>query len=193
MKIRETFRLIGTDIERYAEFNGLRLSLLKKISIFLMPCILCVAFQRLSYYCFLRNWHLVSRFFWTLNIVLFAADITPYTQIGSHFYMPHPTGIGLMAKIGNRCTVYVQVGIAGRKNKDIGAGKGAPILGDDVVVGAFAKIIGPIRIGNNVSIGPGSLVTKGAPDNVILYGVPAKIVRHKKTGAGASSATEEPA
>lgn len=184
MKLSEVFYLIGTDIEKYAEENELELNFLRRVSIFFLPCVLCIALHRLAHYFYRRKLYLVSRFIWTMNVILFSADIVPFSSIGSHFYMPHPVGIVLMANIGKHGRVYAQVGLGGgRKAEDIGAGRGAPVLGDYVTVGACSKVMGSVRVGNHVTIGPATVVFKDVPDGAIVFGVPARIVK-KDAGSG---------
>lgn len=176
MKIKRMFYLIGTDIKRYAEETGQNLSFFKKISIFFTPCVFSLTLYRISYYFFSNKHYLLARFFWSLNMILFSVDIVVSSEIGEAFYLPHPVGVALMAKIGNHVTLFAQTGIAGRKAKDIGAGIGASVIGDNVVLGAFSKIVGPVRIGNNVKVAPGSIVYKDVPDDVTVYGNPAKVI-----------------
>ncbi len=178
MKFKKTLHLIKTDIVRYARENKLKLSFARKVSILLLPCVSSLTLYRLSHYFYTHKHFLISRFFWTLNILLFSSDIIPFSEIGEYFYMPHPCGIGFMAKMGKNCTVFAQVGIGGdASNVDIGAGKGTPVIGDNVIVGVGAKILGPIKVGNNVVIGAASLVRDSIPDNVVVVGVPAKVLK----------------
>lgn len=98
---------------------------------------------------------------------------------------PHTCGAGLQiwhygyliinseARIGNNATLYPGVEI-GEKNG------GCPTIGDNVFIGAGAKIFGPIKIGNNVTIAPNAVVVKDIPDNAIVGGVPAKIIKMKQ-------------
>ncbi len=179
MTFRELLHLIHSDILRFADQDKLKVTFLRKISIILLPCVASIALYRISHY-FWKNKHFVmSRLFWMTNLVLFSIDLVPFSEIGPSLYMPHTVGIALMAKIGRNATIYGQVGIAGRKEKDVGAGPGTPVIGDNVVIGFAAKIVGPVRIGNNVTIAPGSLVFKGAPDGSLLYGSPARIIKTK--------------
>ncbi|MFQ7342722.1 MAG: serine O-acetyltransferase, partial [Turicibacter sp.] len=74
------------------------------------------------------------------------------------------------SKIGANCAIYQQVTIA-EKNYV------APIIGDNCIIGAGAKIVGNVKVGNNVKIGANAVVVKDVPDNVIVAGVPAKIIK----------------
>ncbi len=79
--------------------------------------------------------------------------------------------ISYYAEIGANCVIRQQVTIA-QKNKNEAA-----IIGDNVIIGAGAKIIGGVTIGNNVVIGANAVVTKSFPDNCVIAGVPAKIIK----------------
>lgn len=79
------------------------------------------------------------------------------------------------AKFGKNVTIFQQVTVGERMGK-------APQFGDNVYIGAGAKIIGDIKIGNNVRIGANAVVIRNVPDNADAVGVPAKIKMHEKTG-----------
>lgn len=79
--------------------------------------------------------------------------------------------ISYYAVIGKNCVIRQQVTIAQNNNNE------APIIGDNVVIGAGAKIIGNVKIGNNVIIGANAVVTKDAEDNRTVVGVPARVIK----------------
>ncbi len=184
MKRRELFYMIKTDILRYGDENGINTaSFFKKVSIFFTPSVMALAIHRTAHYFYVKNLRIIARFFWTINVFLFAVDIAPPTSIGEYCYFPHPVGCVIFAKIGHRATLFAQVGIGGgRGDEDIGAGKGIPILGDNVTVGNKASVLGSIRVGDGAFIGAASLVIKDVPPHAVVYGVPAKVMKYLYEG-----------
>jgi serine O-acetyltransferase len=104
----------------------------------------------------------------------------PYTVVlGDRVRFEHQHGIVIHgnACIGNNCIIRQGVTIG---NKNMSAPFDAPHIGDNVNIGAGAKILGAISIGNNVIIGANAVVTKDVPDNAIAVGIPAKIIKPTK-------------
>jgi len=103
-------------------------------------------------------------------------EIHPGATIGKGLFIDHGTGvvIGETAVIGDNCVIYQGVTLGGT-GKD--TGKRHPTLGNNVMVGAGAKILGPFRVGNNVKIAAGAVVLNEIPDNATAVGVPARVVR----------------
>ncbi len=103
-------------------------------------------------------------------------EIHPDAVIGRRLFIDHGTGvvIGETTEIGDDCTLYQGVTLGGT-GKD--KGKRHPTLGNNVMVGAGATILGPIRIGDNVRIAAGAVVLSDIPDNCTAVGVPARVVR----------------
>ena len=97
------------------------------------------------------------------------------TKVGEGFYIGHCGGIIISGGvvIGRNCNISqgVTIGVAGR-----GDNRGIPVIGDCVYIGPGAKVIGKIRVGNNVAIGANAVVTKDVPDNAVVGGIPAKII-----------------
>lgn len=115
---------------------------------------------------------------------LTGVEIHPGAKIGPGFFIDHGMGvvIGETTEIGENVTLYQGATLGGT---GLERGKRHPTLGNDVVVGAGAKILGNIKIGNQVKVGAGSVVVHSVPDNCTVVGVPAEIVR--KEGKRVSS------
>lgn len=116
-----------------------------------------------------RRWWVLVHRFWS---VVTQAEVHLKTQIGGGLRMPHPNGIVIHpdAVIGPNCTVMAQVTIGS------GRGEGVPRIGGHVDIGAGARILGPITIGDHAQIGANAVVTKDVPAGCVAVGIPA-IVR----------------
>ena len=132
----------------------------------------------------------IAHFFWKLGLPyipryisgiardLTAVEIHPGAEIGSEFFIDHGAGvvIGETAEIGDNVTIYAGVVLGGT---NLEQKKRHPTLGDNVVVGTGAKILGPVTLGDNVRVGANSVVVNDVPPNCVVVGVPAKIVSKK--------------
>lgn len=139
-----------------------------------------VLIHRLShrFWCLGLRW--LGRFTAHLGRWLTGIEIHPGAHIGRRFFIDHGMGvvIGETAVIGDNCTLYHGVTLGGTSwNK----GKRHPTLQDGVVVGAGAKILGPIEIGANARIGSNSVVLKSVAANATVVGIPGRVVSPKKT------------
>ena len=103
-------------------------------------------------------------------------EIHPAAQIGRRLFIDHGAGvvIGETAVIGDDCTIYQGVTLGGTGKEK---GKRHPTLGNNVMIGAGAKVLGPITIGDNARIAAGAVVLMNIPENCTAVGVPARIVR----------------
>jgi serine O-acetyltransferase len=120
---------------------------------------------------------LIGFFLMKFSELFLGAAIKPGADIGPGFFLSH-TGIVRVhpqTKAGKNLSITVGV-ILGEKGL---GGKGAPILGDNVFIGAGAKVLGTLRIGNNAKIGANAVVTHDIPDDAIAVGVPARILPPK--------------
>ncbi len=106
------------------------------------------------------------------------ADIHPGATIGNSFFIDHATGvvIGETAIIGDHVIIYQGVTLGGVSSSK---GKRHPTIGNNVVIGTGAIVLGNITIGNNVRIGASSVVLKDIPDDSTVVGIPGEIVKHK--------------
>jgi serine O-acetyltransferase len=116
------------------------------------------------------------RFISQINRFFTGIEIHPGATIGRRFFIDHGMGvvIGETAEIGDDCLIYQGVTLGGTGNEK---GKRHPTLGNHVVVGTGAKVLGSIRIGNHVRIGAGSVVVHPVPDHSTVVGIPGKVVR----------------
>ena len=108
-------------------------------------------------------------------------EIHPGAHIGRRFFIDHGMGvvIGETALIGDDCTLYHGVTLGGTS---WAKGKRHPTLGNGVVVGAGAKILGPIEIGDRAKIGSNAVVVKPVPGGATAIGIPARIVESQENG-----------
>lgn len=120
----------------------------------------------------------VLRFLHSHYSIKYLISIPYNTSIDTGFYVGHYGGIvvNTNARIGKNCNISHNVTI-GQTNR--GKYKGSPTIGDNVYIAPGAKIIGGIKIGNNVAIGANSVVTKDIPDNSVVVGIPGKVISDK--------------
>ena len=128
----------------------------------------------------LYKWHipLVPRIISYITRIITGIEIHPAAKIGRRFFIDHGEGvvIGATTIIGDDVLIYQQVTLGGTGKEQ---GKRHPTLGNGVIVGAGAKVLGNINIGNNVRIGAGSVVMEDVPEYSTVVGVPGRIVQRK--------------
>lgn len=132
-------------------------------------------FHRLAHKLWRMDWKWLARFTSHIGRWLTGIEIHPGASIGRRVFIDHGMGvvIGETAEIGDDCTLYHGVTLGGTSwNK----GKRHPTLKPGAVVGAGAKILGPITIGANARVGSNAVVVKDVPDNATAVGIPARIL-----------------
>lgn len=134
-----------------------------------------VKMHKAAHRLYLKRRYKTARMINYVSRILTGADIHPGAKIGKNFFIDHATGvvIGETAEIGDNVSIYQGVTLGGVSTEKK---KRHPTIGNNVVVGAGATILGPITIGDNVRVGAGSVVIKSVPPNSTVVGVPAKIV-----------------
>lgn len=145
------------------------------------PSFLCVVLFRLSHYLFVNGHTITARLVWQLNLFATGADLSPMCRVGEGLVVMHPVGAIILGCAGRGLTVEGHGGLGGGMAlDDIGAGPGLPVLGDDVRLARGASILGPVRIGDRVLVGPGCTVVRDLPADTE---VSAHEVRLRRTGS----------
>lgn len=142
--------------------------------IFCYPGLHAIWMQRISHWLWVRKLHFLGRLVSHIGRVLTGVEIHPGATIGKGFFIDHGMGIviGETAEIGENVTLYHGVtlgGVSWRKEKR------HPTVEDHVVVGAGAKVLGPITIGAHSRIGANSVVVKDVPAHSVVVGVPGRM------------------
>ena len=122
-----------------------------------------------------RGWKRLARISSQFTRFMTGVEIHPGAQIGRRFFIDHAMGviIGETTIIGDDCTIYQCVTLGGTGNE---VGKRHPTLGNNVMVGSGAKVLGPLYIGDNAKIASGAVVLSNVPANSTAVGVPARVV-----------------
>jgi serine O-acetyltransferase len=144
------------------------------------PGLHAVLYHRLSHRLWRAGWKWLARILSVMSRWLTGVEIHPGATIGRRFFIDHGMGvvIGETAVIGDDCTIYHGVTLGGTSWLK---GKRHPTLGNDVVVGAGAKVLGPITIGDGARIGSNAVVVKSIPNGSTVVGVPGRIVKRTAT------------
>ena len=141
-----------------------------------------ILFYRASHWLWRRDVKLLGRFISHIGRFLTGIEIHPGATIGRRFFIDHGMGVvvGETAEIGDDVTLYHGVTLGGTTWSK---GKRHPTLGDNVVVGAGAKILGPVTVGEGAAVGSNAVVVKDVPPGTTVVGIPARVVEHgKKAG-----------
>lgn len=133
---------------------------------------------RVSHKLYISKHAFAARFLSQLARHFTGIEIHPGATIGKRLFIDHGMGvvIGETTEIGDDCTIYQGVTLGGT-GKD--TGKRHPTLGNNIMVGSGARVLGPVRIGDNSKIAAGAVVLKDIPENSTAVGIPARVVRQK--------------
>ncbi len=134
-----------------------------------------VLIHRFSHGIYKRGWFTLARVFSQFARAATGIEIHPGATIGRRFFIDHGMGIviGETSEIGNDVLMYQNVTLGGTGKE---AGKRHPTIGNDVVIGTGAKILGNIKVGDHVKVGAGSVVVRPVPDHSTVVGVPGRVV-----------------
>ncbi len=142
-----------------------------------------ILLHRLAHKLYQARIPLIPRVISQISRFLTGVEIHPGATIGRRFFIDHGAGvvIGETAEIGDDCLLYQGVTLGGTGNEK---GKRHPTLGNHVVVGTGAKVLGSIRIGDDVKIGAGSVVVHPVPDGATVVGIPGRVVKTRREAQG---------
>lgn len=144
--------------------------------LFLYPSVHALISYRVAHWLYKHKRYFLARYISQRARKKTGIEIHPAAKIGKGLFIDHGMGvvIGETVEIGNNCTLYQGVTLGGT-GKD--KGKRHPTLGDSVLVGAGAKVLGPFKVGDNVKIAANAVVLNEIPPNSTCVGVPARIVK----------------
>lgn len=151
------------------------------------PGVHAVILHRLTHWLWSRGLKWLGRWLSAVGRWLTGIEIHPGATIGRRFFIDHGMGVvvGETAEIGDDCTLYHGVTLGGTSWQK---GKRHPTLGANVVVGAGAKILGPIVIGDNARVGSNAVVIKDVPPDATVVGVPGHLVVNQRSDQDAKRA-----
>jgi serine O-acetyltransferase len=148
-----------------------------RLEVFLLyPCIHAIINHRIANFFYKIKLFFMARLISQISRHFTGIEIHPGATIGKGLFIDHGMGvvIGETAEIGDNVTMYHGVTLGGTgKNK----GKRHPTVGNNVIIGSGAKVLGPINLGDNVKIGANAVVLKDIPANCTAVGIPAKVVK----------------
>jgi serine O-acetyltransferase len=167
------FRQMKEDIDAVMERDPAVRSRLEVF--FLYPSFKAVRAYRRARWWYVRGHHFIARWISQRAVRRTGIEIHPGAKIGKKLFIDHGSGvvIGETAEIGDNCTIYQGVTLGGT-GKDVG--KRHPTLGNNVMVGSGAKVLGPFTVGDNAKIASNAVVLKEVPPNSTAVGIPARIV-----------------
>ena len=152
------------------------------------PGVKAVFFHQISNFFYKAGFDLIARIISQTIRFFTGIEIHPGAKIGKNLFIDHGMGvvIGETSEIGDTVTIYHNVTLGGsspsidsEKQRDE---KRHPTIGNDVVIGSGAQIIGPINVGNNSRIAANAVVVKDVPENATMVGIPAKAVKLENKG-----------
>ena len=153
------------------------------------PGVKAVFFHQISNFFYKAGFDLIARIISQTIRFFTGIEIHPGAKIGKNLFIDHGMGvvIGETSEIGDNVTIYHNVTLGGsspsidseRQRHE----KRHPTIGNDVVIGSGAQIIGPIKVGNNSRIAANAVVVKDVPENATMVGIPAKAVKLENKGS----------
>ena len=167
------FNTIREDIQSVFDRDPAARNVLEVL--FCYPGFHALMFYRIANWLWLHRFYFLGRLISHIGRFFTGIEIHPGAKIGRKFFVDHGMGvvIGETSEIGDNVTIYHGVTLGGTTWKKV---KRHPTIGNNVVIGVGAKVLGPIKIGDNSKIGANSVVVNEIPPNSIVVGIPGKVV-----------------
>ena len=175
-----TISIIGRLVEDLDSFMARDPAARSRIEVILCyPGYHAILFYRLANALWRRHFNLMGRFISNAGKILTGIEIHPGATIGRRLFIDHGNGvvIGETSEIGDDVTLYQGVTLGGTT---LEKGKRHPTLGENVIVGSGAQVLGPIKVGAKARIGANAVVLKDVPVGATMVGIPAKVVMGQK-------------
>lgn len=167
------FKAINREISAVMERDPAARS---RLEVFLCyPGFHAILYHRMSHWLWRKKWKLLARFISSIARLLTGIEIHPGAKIGTSFFIDHGMGvvIGETATIGDNVTIYHGVTLGGVSlEREIRH----PQIGNNVIIGSGAQLLGPINVGDNARVGSNAVVVKDVPEGATMVGVPARAV-----------------
>ncbi len=168
------FKIIREDIRAILERDPAARNVLDVI--FCYPGFHAILIHRLAHFLYKKRIVFFSRLLSYINRFITGVDVHPAAKIGNRVFIDHGLGvvIGESVEIGDNVIIYQGVTLGGT-GKD--TGKRHPTIGNNVIISSGAKVLGPLKVGDNCKIGAGAVLLNDIPPNCTVVGVPARIVK----------------
>ena len=165
MKILKSFKELYEDAKNIKQKDPASRSILEVMILY--PGFHILIFHKLSHFLYIHKLFFLARLISQIGRFFTGIEIHPGAKIGRRFFIDHGMGIviGETTTIGNDCIMYHNATLGGTGKDKY---KRHPDIGNNVMIGAGAKVLGPIKIGNNVKIGANSTVLKNIPDDATV-------------------------
>lgn len=187
MSVRSAFSTLQRDIQAIIRNDP---AARNRLEIILYPGLHAIIMHRLAHRLWRAGVPFVPRLLSQMTRFITGIEIHPGAQIGSSFFIDHGMGvvIGETAEIGDHVTLYQGVTLGGTGKQ---GGKRHPTLGNHVVVGVGASVLGAIEVGDHARVGGGAVVVKDVPSYATAVGVPARLVATRDPRTGTTRRVED--
>ncbi len=174
------FKRLNYDLERILKEDPAAKSKLEVLLLY--PCVHAIIAYRLTHFLYKHKLFFLARLVSQLSRFFTGIEIHPGAKIGKGLFIDHGMGvvIGETAEVGDNVTIYHGVTLGGTGKH---SGKRHPTIGDNVLIGTGAKVLGPITVGNNAKIGANSVVLHNVPEGATAVGIRAKNIVKVKSNS----------